>query len=186
MMPWMIGAGALVMAALRDPDPFAVAFIVSALSVVALLVAAAGWLLEDRPRSKQNSTSSSSDCLLVLGGAAAYLGMSALIAGLVVGTAWNVAGDVAKTRITRDLYYFQHPLVVLVLIVAGGACDAVDRRLCAGRRDHCRSRDRTQDRRLARGAIPGGYRPARIADRRRSHRDRHRDRHLPGRSRHRI
>ncbi len=115
----MIGAGALVMAALRDPDPRSVAFIVGALFVVALLVAAAGWLLVGQTHVEAEQHVFVVGSLLVLGGAAAYLGMSALLAGLVVGTAWNVAGDIAKTRITRDLYYFQHPLVVLVLIVAG-------------------------------------------------------------------
>ena len=107
------------MAALRDPDPRSVAFIVGALFVVALLVAAAGWLLVGQTHVEAEQHVFVVGSLLVLGGAAAYLGMSALLAGLVVGTAWNVAGDIAKTRITRDLYYFQHPLVVLVLIVAG-------------------------------------------------------------------
>ena len=115
----MIGVGAVVMAALRDPDPLAVAFIVGALFVIALLVAAAGWLLVGQTHIEAEQHVFVVGSLLVLGGAAAYLGMSALLAGLVVGTAWNIAGDVAKTRIQRDLYYFQHPLVVLVLIVAG-------------------------------------------------------------------
>ena len=115
----MIGVAALVMAALREPSPPAMAFNIGALTVIALLVAAAGWLLVGQTDLEAEQHVFVVGSLLVMGGAAAYLGMSALLAGLIVGTAWNVARDVARTRITRDLYYFQHPLVVLVLMVAG-------------------------------------------------------------------
>ena len=115
----MIGVAALVMAALRDTDPSSVGLMAGALAVVAVLVAFAGWLLVGQTSIEAEQHVFVVGSLLVAGGAAAYLGMSALLAGLVVGAAWNIAGGVAKPRITRDLHYFQHPLVVLVLVVAG-------------------------------------------------------------------
>jgi hypothetical protein len=115
----MIGVGALVMAALRDTDPRSAALMAGALVLVAVLVAFAGWLLVGQTSIEAEQHVFVVGSLLVAGGAAAYLGMSALLAGLVVGAAWNIAGGLAKPRITRDLHYFQHPLVVLVLVVAG-------------------------------------------------------------------
>jgi hypothetical protein len=57
--------------------------------------------------------------LLLLGGAAAHLSLSALFMGLLAGVLWNVAGTPARDRIERDMRYLQHPLVVLLLVVAG-------------------------------------------------------------------
>ena len=115
----MIGVAAVVMAALGDADPASVRLMAGALVLVAVLVAVAGWLLVGQTSIDAEQHVFVVGSLLVAGGAAAYLGMSALLAGLVVGAAWNIAGGVAKPRIMRDLHYFQHPLVVLVLVVAG-------------------------------------------------------------------
>jgi Kef-type K+ transport system membrane component KefB len=57
--------------------------------------------------------------LLLLGGAAAYLSLSAVFAGFVAGVFWHAAGRAARDRITHDLAYLQHPLIALLLILAG-------------------------------------------------------------------
>lgn len=57
--------------------------------------------------------------LLLLGGAAAYLSLSTLLVGLLAGVFWSVSGGPARERVARDVRYLQHPLTVLLLVVAG-------------------------------------------------------------------
>jgi hypothetical protein len=57
--------------------------------------------------------------LLLLGGTAAYLSLSAPLIGLISGVLWSAGGGAAHDRIARDVRYLQHPLTVLLLVVAG-------------------------------------------------------------------
>ena len=51
-----------------------------------------------------------------------FLGSEVLLfAGLFAGILWSAAGDLARARIVKELDYFQHPLIVLVLLVAGAS-----------------------------------------------------------------
>ena len=61
--------------------------------------------------------------LLLAGGAAAALGQSALFAGLLAGLVWRFAGRRPRDTIGRDVLFVQHPLLVLVLLVAGARTD---------------------------------------------------------------
>jgi hypothetical protein len=98
-----------------------------ALAGISILVAFAGWLLVGQTASEGEQHVFVVGSLLLLGGAATYLSLSAVAAGLVAGIVWNLAGNVAKPRIIRDLNYFQHPLVVLLMIAAGaGATLSID------------------------------------------------------------
>lgn len=117
----MIAIGGLAMAALRGSDASSLALLAPALLAIAAMVAIAGWMLVGQTSSEAEQHVFVVGSLLLAGGAAAYLALSGLLVGLIVGLTWNVAGGVAKARILRDLYYFQHPLVVLVLISAGAA-----------------------------------------------------------------
>ena len=57
--------------------------------------------------------------MLLLGGTAAYLSLSAPLIGLLAGVVWSVRGGAPRERIVRDVRYLQHPLTVLLLVVAG-------------------------------------------------------------------
>ena len=57
--------------------------------------------------------------MLLVGGLADYLSLSALTSGLVAGLFWQRAGGPAAESLRRDLGYLQHPLVVLLLVTAG-------------------------------------------------------------------
>jgi hypothetical protein len=59
--------------------------------------------------------------LSLLGGAAAYLHGSPLLAGLAAGWFWAVAPGDTDRIAAADLQKLQHPLVVLLLITAGAA-----------------------------------------------------------------
>ena len=170
----------------RDPDPALGGFIAGALFVVALLVAAAGWLLVGQThrsrtaRLRRRIAAGRVEPPPIWECPRCSPALSSAPPGTSLGAS-------PRPRIMRDLYYFQHPLVVLVLVVAGAhatlsveafalaavfiAVRAIARKRGAWAREALNSRR---------------YCPREFADCRRSHRDRHRDRHLPGRSGHRA
>jgi solute carrier family 9B (sodium/hydrogen exchanger), member 1/2 len=117
----MIVVAGIAIAGVRESGTASLVVLASALLVIAGLVGIAGWMLVGQTDSEGEQHVFVVGSLLLAGGAAAYLALSALLAGLVVGLTWNAAGRIAKARILRDLFYFQHPLVVLVLIIAGAA-----------------------------------------------------------------
>ena len=116
----VIVAGSAIIAVVgaREHGPIVLAV---ALAGISILVAFAGWLLIGQTASEGEQHVFVVGSLLLLGGAATYLSLSALAAGLVAGIVWNLAGDVARPRIIRDLNYFQHPLVVLLMVAAGAS-----------------------------------------------------------------
>jgi Kef-type K+ transport system membrane component KefB len=61
--------------------------------------------------------------LLLVGGVADALSVSALFGGLVAGVFWRYAGRHPRETISRDVLFVQHPLLVLVLLVAGARAD---------------------------------------------------------------
>jgi hypothetical protein len=92
------------------------------LAGIAAVVAAAGWLLAGQTSDDNEQRVLAVGTVLLLGGAADYLGASALFTGLVAGACWRVAGHAGRDRLTRDLELLQHPLVVLLLVIAGAHC----------------------------------------------------------------
>lgn len=115
----VLGVAAIV--ALRDAAPGAV--IVTALSIggVAVMVAFAGGLLVGQADSEREQQVFVIGSLLLLGGSAAYASLSAVFAGLLAGIVWNSRGDLARVRIVKHLDYFQHPLLVVMLLAAGAS-----------------------------------------------------------------
>jgi hypothetical protein len=111
--------GGLIMAALREQAAVPALVITAQVTGIALTVAAAGWILLARTGSDTEQRIFSAATLLLLGGVADYLSLSALMAGLVAGTFWHLMGGAARESIRRDLTHLHHPLVALILVVAG-------------------------------------------------------------------
>lgn len=88
-------------------------------ALIALVIALAGWLLVAQVSAVSEQHVFVAGTLLLLGGTAAYLSMSALWVGLIGGIFWSLAGGPALDSIERDMRYLQHPLIVLLLLVAG-------------------------------------------------------------------
>jgi hypothetical protein len=114
-----IVAGGLALAVLRERFP-ADAFLLTLQAVaIALVIAAAGWLLLTKSRSDTEQRVFAIALLLLLGGASDYLGLSALFSGLVAGMFLEYAGGPARDYVRRDVLHVQHPLLVLVVVVTG-------------------------------------------------------------------
>jgi hypothetical protein len=117
MLPIVLGG--LALASMRESDPAAVLWLAAQSALVALIVGLAGWLLVAQSTSDSEQRVFTVGTLLLLGGAAEYLSLSALLSGFVAGVLWNAVGGVARERIGRDVRHVQHPLVVLLLLIAG-------------------------------------------------------------------
>ena len=90
---------------------------------VTLALAAAAWLLLTRAPSETGERVFAVSALLLVGGVAAALSLSALLGGLIAGLLWRYAGRHPRETIRRDVLFVQHPLLVLVLLVAGARAD---------------------------------------------------------------
>ena len=115
-----VSAG-IAMAALRDATPLAQLLTALGIAAVAAGVAFAGWLLVGQADSDREQQVFIVGSLLLIGGGAAYTSLSAVFAGLLAGIVWSSGGNLARARIVQHLEYFQHPLVVVMLLVAGAS-----------------------------------------------------------------
>lgn len=97
-----------------------VALLLTAATVVAGVVTGmAGWLLLESSHSTAERSAVVLGTLALAGGSAEYLGGSPLLAGYVAGVYWRVLPGRAAETVSGDLWRFQHPLVILMLVVAG-------------------------------------------------------------------
>ena len=78
-----------------------------------------GWLLFERAESTADRVVFVLGVLALAGGGAAYASVSALEVGLIAGVVWTVSPGRADRIVQDDLAKLQHPLVVLLLLVAG-------------------------------------------------------------------
>lgn len=118
-----IVAGGLLLAGLRAGTPAAAAILVAQACGVTLALAAAAWLLLTRASSETQERVLAVSALLLVGGVAAALSLSALFGGLVAGVFWRYAGRHPRETLRRDVLFVQHPLLVLVLLVAGARAE---------------------------------------------------------------
>ncbi len=112
-------AGGAALAAFRARSPFPALGLTLECLALAVAAACAAWLLLSRCSSESEQHVFTAGVVLLLGGLAEFLGMSALFFGLVAGAVLRVLGGSVRERIARDLRHVQHPLLVLLLLVAG-------------------------------------------------------------------
>ncbi|OFW16305.1 MAG: hypothetical protein A3F70_11420 [Acidobacteria bacterium RIFCSPLOWO2_12_FULL_67_14] len=117
LLPIAVGAAALAL--LREQSGAAAIITLFESAGVTLVIVLAGWLLISRSASETEQRVFTAALLLLLGGAADYLALSALLSGLLAGLLLEGIGGRARDSVRRDVLHFQHPLLVLVLIVTG-------------------------------------------------------------------
>jgi hypothetical protein len=118
-----IAAGGLMLAGLRAASGAGALALIVQTSGITLALALAGWLLLTHTTSETDERVFAISALLLIGGVAHALGLSALFGGLVGGVFWRYAGGRPRETIRRDVLFVQHPLLVLVLLVAGGRAE---------------------------------------------------------------
>jgi hypothetical protein len=114
-----IVAGGLLLAFAREPTPAGALLLTAEIAAIALLIAASGWLLLARASTTEEQRVGTFAAVLLAGGAADYLGMSALCSGLVAGVCWRLPSARIRELIRRDATYAADSLLALVLLLAG-------------------------------------------------------------------
>jgi hypothetical protein len=114
-----LAAGGLLLAWVREGSMLPAATLALQSMGLALVIAVAGWLLLTRTSSDNEGRILGTAVLLLVGGLADYLSLSALLSGLVAGVFWRVAPGHAGEWLRRDVRHVLHPLLVLMLVVAG-------------------------------------------------------------------
>lgn len=118
-----VAAGGVALAFLRESAAGPAALLLLESVAVALVIGVAGWLLLARSTSEIEQRVYIIALLLLLGGAAEYLSLSALVSGMLAGMFWEGVGGPARDRVRRDVLHIQHPVIVLVLVVTGARVD---------------------------------------------------------------
>lgn len=121
LLPIVVG-GLLLGTMAHGATPTAIT-LVAQTALIAVVLAAAGWLLLAKAASDTEQRVFALSTMLLIGGVADYLSLSALLSGLLAGTFWQLAGGQARESLRRDALYIQHSLLVLVLVVAGARTD---------------------------------------------------------------
>ena len=114
-----IAAAFIVVLLLEPRSPRDVAVAVLAPVVAGLVTAVIGWLLFERAESGAERAVFVLGTLALAGGTAAHLSISPLMVGLTAGVFWTLAPGRADRIVQEDLRKVQHPLVVLLLVIAG-------------------------------------------------------------------
>jgi len=112
-------AGGLLLAFARETSSLSALLITLEAGAIAAVIAGSGWLLLSRTSAVDEHRVSTFGSALLLGGAADYLSMSALLFGLTAGGCWRLANSAVREHIRRDVAYVGHSLLALVLVMAG-------------------------------------------------------------------
>jgi hypothetical protein len=114
----LIFAGALSLALLHRNAVEAMAVAAQAAGI-AILLAGAGWMLSSARAGNDERGVFAIAVLLLLGGVADYLSVSALLLGWIAATAWRLMPAKGLADVRLDAAYVQHPTTALLLITAG-------------------------------------------------------------------
>ena len=119
VLPIVVGGVAL--AVLRAPSVVGAATLVGITCGIGLVAGVVGWLLIERAHSDAERGLFVIGVVAFAGGAASFLGVSPLLTGLTAGIVWKWAPGRVDAIVRQDVRRYQHPLVVLVLLVAGAS-----------------------------------------------------------------
>lgn len=116
LVPIVAGAAAVALAGDGAP-PVGVQLLLSV--AIGLSAGLIGWMLFERAKDPGERAVFVLGTLGLLGGAAAYLDVSPILAGLVAGACWRLAPGHADQIVASDLRRYHHPFVLLLLLYAG-------------------------------------------------------------------
>lgn len=114
-------AGAFVVATLSSVGMPALLGVLAPIGI-GLALAAAGWLLFEHSEGAERGVYVLG-IIALLGGCAAYLSVSPLLAGMAAGWLWALTSGHTDAVVRRELRKVQHPLILLLLIAAGASLE---------------------------------------------------------------
>ena len=119
VLPILVGAVVLTAVAQDGRDILQDFFLTI---IIGSAAGVSGWLLFERAEGAERGVFVLGT-LALLGGGGAYLGTSPLVAGLAAGYVWARTPGHTDRIAASDLRKFEHPLVVLLLIIAGAVLE---------------------------------------------------------------
>ena len=124
VLPIVVSGVLVVMLGSASPLPIwsAVAWVFRTI-VLGIAVGTAGWLLFERAHSRAERNVFIAGIVALIGGTSSFLGLSPLLAGLMAGLLWVWLPGHADRVVRSDLQRVQHPLIVVLLLVAGASCE---------------------------------------------------------------
>jgi hypothetical protein len=114
-----IAAGAVLLAGAAVDSLSNSLVLLGAAVVLIVTLAVAGSLLVSGSSTDGEQRVYATATVLLLTGLAASLSASTLFAGTLAAAAWSLSKAAGREALARDIRYLQHPIVVLVLVVAG-------------------------------------------------------------------
>lgn len=124
VLPIVVSGLLVVMLGSASPVPVwsAVAWLFRTIAL-GIAIGTAGWLLFERAHSRAERNVFIAGTVALIGGTASFLDLSPLLAGLMAGLIWVWLPGHADRVVGIDLQRVQHPLIVVLLLVAGASCE---------------------------------------------------------------
>lgn len=124
VLPIVVSGLVVVMLGSASPMPIwsAVGWMLRTIAL-GIAVGTAGWLLFERAHSRAERNVFIAGIVALIGGTSSFLGLSPLLAGLMAGLLWVWLPGHADRVVRSDLQRVQHPLIVVLLLVAGASCE---------------------------------------------------------------
>jgi len=117
LVPIVLGGVAL--AVFREASAAQAVLLTAQAIGAVLLLAVAAWLLVASATSDTERRLFTIAAVMVVGGAADYLSLSALLGGFVAGAAWHGLDGPARDALREDVRYVRQPFLAMVLVLAG-------------------------------------------------------------------
>lgn len=114
-----IVAGGVALAVFREHALVGTVLLVAQAAGAVLMLAGAAWLLVGSAGSDTERRIFTVAAVMLVGGAADYLSLSALLGGFLAGAAWHALKGAARDGLREDILYVRQPFVAVVLLLAG-------------------------------------------------------------------
>jgi hypothetical protein len=115
----LVAVGAVAVPLLANTGQAGVSILLSV--VLGILVAGAGALLFERASNPAERLAFVTGTVILLGGSAAYASGSPLVTGFVAAFVWTRGASATVPLVESDLRKLQHPLVAILLVIAGAS-----------------------------------------------------------------
>jgi hypothetical protein len=89
------------------------------MAALPIVVGVAAWLLVTPTASETEQRIFTLASLLLIGGLADYLSLSALFSGMMAGALWRLVPGPVGEAVLRDITHLRHPLAAFLMLVVG-------------------------------------------------------------------
>jgi hypothetical protein len=111
--------GSLILAWIREGSVREAAILLGQIAALPIVVGVAAWLLVTHTASETEQRIFTLASLLLIGGLADYLSLSALFSGMMAGVLWRLVPGAVGDAVLRDITHLRHPLAAFLMLVVG-------------------------------------------------------------------